>query len=142
MVSDKITKEQRSNNMRAIRSQSQLENLVSKRLWRRGIRFRKNVKGLKGTPDIVIQKYKVVIFIDSCFWHGCPLHFVMPKTNTDFWDKKIQRNRERDKEVNLFYTEKGWSLKRVWEHEIKSDVELVVDGIVNLIYMAKANGNY
>lgn len=69
---DNVSKEARSQNMRAIRSRgTQLEVLVLKELWKKGIRFRKNVKKLFGSPDIAIQKYKIVIFIDSCFWHGC-----------------------------------------------------------------------
>lgn len=88
-MADIMTKEQRSKTMGAIRAQSKLENLFSKKLWNSGLRFRKNVRKLKGTPDIAIQKYKIVIFVDSCFWHGCPVHFKRPKSNQEFWDKKL-----------------------------------------------------
>lgn len=86
-MADKITKDQRRKNMQAIESQSQLANAVSKALWKKGFRFRKNVRSLYGNPDIAIQKYKIVIFIDPCFWHGCPIYGTRPKTNQEFWDK-------------------------------------------------------
>lgn len=137
-MADTMSKEQRSKTMGAIRAQSKLENLFSKALWHRGIRFRKNVRKLKGTPDVVIQKYQIVIFVDSCFWHGCPLHFKRPKSNQEFWDKKINRNRERDKEIDKYYIERGWNLKRIWEHEIRTDLEKTVEGTVTFINKAKS----
>jgi len=123
--------------MQAIRSQSELENLVSRELWKKGIRFRKNVKDLFGKPDIAIQKYKIAIFIDSCFWHACPLHGNRPKTNQEYWDKKLNRNKKRDAEVNEYYTKNGWHLKRVWEHEIKENPELVISELVEFIKNTK-----
>lgn len=138
-MADSISKEQRSKNMKAIRSQSELENLFTKHLWSKGLRFRKNVRKLKGKPDIAIQKYKIVIFIDSCFWHGCPLHFKRPKSNQEFWDNKISRNRERDKEVNEYYIQRGWNLRRVWEHEIKKNLEATIDETIKFINTVKNN---
>nr|WP_318539775.1 very short patch repair endonuclease [Terribacillus saccharophilus] len=132
-MADTHTKEQRRKNMQAIKSQSQLENLVTKSLWNKGVRFRKNVKNLCGKPDIAIKKYKVVIFIDSCFWHCCPLHGNRPKSNTNYWDKKLKRNIERDIEVNNYYLEKGWFIKRVWEHEVKDDFEKTIKDIAVFI---------
>jgi DNA mismatch endonuclease, patch repair protein len=134
---DVMTKEERAKNMRAIKSVSKIENSVSSQLWQRGLRFRKNSKELFGKPDISIKKYQIVIFIDSCFWHQCPKHGNIPKTNTSFWQKKLNRNVERDKEVNKYYIEKNWSVRRVWEHEIKEDLEKVVDDLAELIKRAK-----
>lgn len=85
---DNLSKEDRTKNMRAIKSVSSLEHKVCKALWRKGLRFRRNVKDLPGRPDIAIKKYKLVMFIDSCFWHGCRLHQVQPKTNAEYWAKK------------------------------------------------------
>ncbi|MGD7045655.1 very short patch repair endonuclease [Jeotgalibacillus proteolyticus] len=136
-MSDNLTKEQRTKNMKAIRSQSKLENRVSRELWQKGIRFRKNVRSLPGKPDIAIKKYKVVIFIDSCFWHVCPSHGNMPKSNQEYWLKKLKRNQERDKEVNEYYLEKGWRLLRIWEHEFKRDYVLTIDKIISFINEAK-----
>ncbi|MBS2970386.1 very short patch repair endonuclease [Metabacillus sp. KIGAM252] len=116
------TTEQRSKIMSKIRGKgTKLEEKVTKALWWRGIRFRKNVKGLRGTPDIAIKKYKIVIFIDSCFWHACEIHGNRPKKNVDFWNKKLDRNIERDMEVSEYYHKKEWHILRVWEHELKKD---------------------
>ncbi|MGD7008793.1 very short patch repair endonuclease [Metabacillus sp. 84] len=134
---DSVSKEIRRKNMQAIQSQSQLENLVSRKLWNRGLRFRKNVKTLLGKPDIVIQKYKIVIFIDSCFWHACPVHGSRPKSNQEYWDKKLLGNAKRDSEINMYYREKGWNLKRIWEHEIKDDIEKTVNETLEFIISIK-----
>lgn len=137
-MADTHTKEQRRKNMQAIKSQSKLENLVTKALWNKGVRFRKNVKNLYGKPDIAIKKYKVVIFIDSCFWHCCPLHGNRPKSNTNYWDKKLKRNIERDIEVNNYYLEKGWFIRRVWEHDVKDDFEKTIKDIAVFINQHKS----
>lgn len=136
-MADNMSKEHRRKTMQSIRSQSNLENLFTKSLWKRGLRFRKNVKNLKGKPDIAIQKYKIVIFIDSCFWHACPIHFIRPKSNLEYWDKKILRNQERDKEITQYYVENGWHLKRIWEHEIKNNLESTVDETLAFINNAR-----
>lgn len=136
-MADTISKEQRSKNMQAIRSQSKLENIVTRELWKKGYRFRKNVKSLLGKPDIAIQKYKIVVFVDSCFWHVCPIHGNNPKSNKDYWNKKLSRNQERDAEVNSYYQEKGWHIKRIWEHEIKKDLNEVVNEIGEFIDTVK-----
>lgn len=111
-----MSKENRSKTMKAIRSQSKLENRITKELWNKGYRFRKNDKSLVGKPDISIKKYKIAIFIDSCFWHVCPLHSNQPKSNEEYWKKKLSRNEQRDKEVNLHYESNRWNIKRIWEH--------------------------
>ncbi|MCY7858140.1 very short patch repair endonuclease [Bacillus haynesii] len=127
---DKVNKEKRSATMRAVKSKgSKIELMVRKELWKRGLRFRVNTKTLFGKPDISIKKLKLVIFIDSCFWHGCPYHARMPKSNVDFWRNKIERNIERDKEVTNHYKKRGWSIIRVWEHSLKDDFKGTVDRI-------------
>ncbi|MEW9053959.1 MAG: very short patch repair endonuclease [Neobacillus sp.] len=131
-MTDNLTKEQRTKNMKAIKSQSALENKVSKALWNMGFRFRKNAK-LFGKPDISIKKYKIVIFIDSCFWHSCPIHGNIPKSNTDYWVKKLERNKLRDIEVNKFYQENNWNQLRVWEHEFKEDFNSALNKIASYI---------
>ena len=96
---DNHTKEVRSYNMSRIRSvNTKPEEIVRKYLFSKGLRFRKNVKKLSGKPDIVLPKYKTVIFVNGCFWHGhqgCR-YFVMPKSNTEYWYKKLNHNIERD----------------------------------------------
>ena len=132
-MTDRITKEQRSQVMKSIKGQSLLENEVSKKLWHKGVRFRKNVRSLFGNPDISIKKYKIVIFIDSCFWHACPIHGNTPKSNTDFWKDKLKRNKERDLEVSAYYNDKGWSVIRIWEHELKDDFDGVIEKLIQVI---------
>jgi DNA mismatch endonuclease (patch repair protein) len=136
-MADKMSKETRSKIMKSIRSQTQLENTVSKELWRRGLRFRKNVKSLLGTPDIAIKKYKVVIFIDSCFWHYCPRHGHFPKSNEDYWAQKIYRNSKRDYFVTSTYTTHGWHILRIWEHQIKDDFDKCIHYILQFVKLAK-----
>jgi len=136
-MTDVMTPEQRTKNMKAIKSISKLETIVAKELWKNGIRYRRNSKKLFGKPDISIQKYKVVIFIDSCFWHQCPLHATMPKSNTEFWKKKLDRNVERDQEVNEYYMRSDWNIKRIWEHEIKNDLDKVVNDLITFIKNSK-----
>lgn len=93
-------------------------------LWRLGFRYRVNVKRLSGTPDIVLPKYRTVIFVHGCFWHGhkdCK-NASIPKTNTGFWTAKITRNQERDQEVWRQLEAKGWSVIIVWECQLKKAV--------------------
>ncbi len=123
--------------MQAIKSKSKLEDLVARELWKRGIRYRRNVKTLFGKPDIAIQKYRVVIFIDSCFWHSCPVHGNIPKSNVEYWNKKLERNRIRDEEVNDFYKRKNWHILRIWEHEIRDNPDLTIQNIINVISEGK-----
>lgn len=136
-MADIMSKEQRSKTMSKIRAKSKLEDLFASALWRKNIRFRRNVKSLKGTPDIAIKKYKIVIFVDSCFWHVCPQHFKRPKSNQEFWDKKFGRNVERDKEIDEFYKQENWHVKHVWEHEIRGDLDKAVEETMEFISNAK-----
>lgn len=137
-MTDNVSPEVRRKTMQAIKSSNtSFEDRVHKELWRRGIRFRKNVRTLMGKPDIAIKKYKVAIFLDSCFWHGCPEHCRMPSSNTDYWRSKIQRNRARDKAVLEHYSQLGWNVLRVWEHEVKQDFDGTIARIVDIVDRAK-----
>ncbi|WP_274649032.1 very short patch repair endonuclease [Paenibacillus humicola] len=128
----------RSQLMGKIRGKNtKLEQSVSKALWKNGYRFRKNVLSLYGKPDIAIKKYKVVIFIDSCFWHGCKSHYKLPSKNPDYWTKKISRNIERDLEVTQYYVNNEWVLIRVWEHDLKANFVSIIDQICKTVMMAK-----
>ena len=134
-MADNLTKEQRHKNMTNIRStNTRIEKDVTKALWNLGYRFRKNVKTLPGKPDIAIQKYKIVIFLDSCFWHKCPEHFKKPKSNLEYWEPKIKRNIERDAEINQYYKDNNWHILRIWEHEIKkNNFQNTIEKIKNFI---------
>ena len=110
-MADNLTPEQRHKNMTHIKStNTKIEKDITNALWNLGYRFRKNVKGLPGKPDIAIKKHKVVIFLDSCFWHKCPKHFKKPKSNLEYWEPKIKRNVERDAEINRYYQNKNWHI--------------------------------
>ena len=99
------------------------EEIVRKYLFSLGFRYRKNDKRLPGTPDIVLPKYRTVIFVNGCFWHGhqgCR-YFVVPKTNTEFWMNKIDANRARDQKKISELEAMGWRVIVIWECELKQD---------------------
>ena len=118
-VHDKKT---RSYNMSCIKGKNtKPEEIVRKYLFSQGFRYRKNDKRLPGTPDIVLPKYKTVIFVNGCFWHGhqgCR-YFVVPKTNTEFWMNKIDTNRIRDQKKMSELETMGWKVIVIWECELK-----------------------
>ncbi len=127
LILDNQTPEVRRRTMQAVRSSgSRMEAAFSRELWHRGLRFRKNVSGLRGKPDIAVKKVRVAIFLDSCFWHGCPEHGTLPSDNRDYWAAKIARTVVRDCEVSNEYHELGWTVLRFWEHELKSDFDRCV----------------
>ena len=121
-MSDTLTQEQRHRNMAAIRSSATKPELKLRHaLWSFGFRYRVNDKRLPGTPDIVLPKYKTVIFVHGCFWHGhdnCNKAST-PKTNTNYWTSKIARNRKHDQDIWRQLEAKGWSVIIVWECELK-----------------------
>lgn len=120
-MADNHSKEVRSMNMSHIRSKnSKPEEIVRKHLFSKGFRYRKNVAALPGTPDIVLPKYRTVVFVNGCFWHkhNCP-RFVWPSTNQDYWKPKILRNIERDKKNSEELNALGWKVITVWECELK-----------------------
>jgi len=129
---DVFSKKKRSEIMSKIRSKdTKIEIAFRKALWEKGFIYRKNSTKYFGKPDLVLRKYKIVIFIDSCFWHNCPKHGYLPKSNLGYWRKKLERNKERDKEVNKYYKRSGWKIYRIWEHEFKKkDAENIVNKLI------------
>ena len=123
-MADVHTPKQRSYNMSRIRSKdTKPEELVRKHLFSQGFRYRKNDARLPGKPDIVLPKYKTVIFVNGCFWHaheGCK-YFVWPKNNAGFWKKKIESNVERDEKNYRLLKNLGWNVLIIWECELKKD---------------------
>lgn len=121
-MSDVHTPEQRHKNMAAIHSSSTKPELKLRRaLWSLGFRYRINEKDLPGKPDIVLPKFRTVVFVHGCFWHGhkgCK-YYTVPKTNTEFWTAKVTRNQQRDQEVWRQLEAKGWAVIIVWECELK-----------------------
>ena len=122
---DKMTKEQRSRCMASIHSKdTQPELLVRHYLFAHGYRYRVNHPRLPGHPDIVMRKYRTVIFVNGCFWHGhegCR-YFVLPKSRTAFWQAKIERNRTRDRDEQQKLARMGWHCITVWECQLKKNV--------------------
>lgn len=133
---DNRTKEARSINMSHIRSKNtKPEEKVSKYLFKSGFRYRRNVTKLPGKPDIVLPKYKTVIFVNGCFWHrheSCK-YASIPKSNTDFWVSKFNYNTSNDKKHIEQLEAAGWNVIVVWECEIKRGFEETMDRIVNQI---------
>ena len=123
-MADVHTPEQRSYNMSRIRNKNtKPEELVRKYLFSKGFRYRKNDSRLPGKPDIVLPKYKTVIFVNGCFWHGhedCR-YFVWPQNNADFWKNKISGNIQRDRQNRQVLADQGWHIIDIWECELKKN---------------------
>ena len=121
-MSDRLSPQQRHQIMSSIHATSTKPELkLRKALWKQGFRYRINDKRLPGSPDIVLPKYRSVVFIHGCFWHGhkeCP-RYVVPKTNTEFWVNKVARNQKRDEEKWRQLEAKDWSVIIVWECELE-----------------------
>lgn len=138
-MADKHRKETRSYNMSMIKGKdTKPEMLVRRYLHAQGFRYRLHAKNLPGKPDIVLRKYKTVIFVHGCFWHGhkgCK-YFVTPKTNTDFWLKKITGNISNDEKVIKALKKEGWKIIVVWECELKKDnIDMTLIALVNTILL-------
>jgi len=131
---DNHTTKQRSYNMSRVRNKNtRPELLIRKSLSNNGIKgYRINAK-LPGKPDIVFTKKKIAIFIDGCFWHKCPKCYKLPKTNIEFWKKKINGNLIRDKKINIILSQLGFKVIRVRTHEIKKDINRCMSKIFKLL---------
>lgn len=131
-MADRLTPEQRHKNMQHIRNKdSDIEIILRKELWRRGLRYRKNVKNIIGCPDIAFRAIKIAVFCDSEFWHGHDWEnrkFDI-KSNREFWINKIERNIMRDKEVNKSLESDGWIVLRFWGKDIKKNLSECADTI-------------
>ena len=141
---DHLTKEQRSKNMKRIKSKdTKIELLLRKALWQSGYRYRKNATYLPGKPDIALTKYKIAIFCDSEFFHGKDweqLKIQLKKgNNAEFWLKKIGKNIERDEQVNKELKALGWKVLRFWGKEIVKDTDTCIQTIEEAIFEQKLN---
>jgi DNA mismatch endonuclease (patch repair protein) len=122
-MSDVFTKEKRSQVMSLIKGKGNKDTELAMMLIFRAYRIsgcRRN-QAVLGKPDFIFPKQKIALFVDGCFWHGCPLpkHSNMPRNNQEFWAKKLQANKDRDKFVNRALRKLGWRVVRVWEHELR-----------------------
>jgi DNA mismatch endonuclease, patch repair protein len=109
------------------------ELLLRKELWRRGFRYRLHQKIGKARPDLVFHHPRVAVFVDGCFWHGCPVHYIAPVGNAPYWSSKIEGNRTRDLQNTAALTEAGWTVVRLWECDVKQNpgaaVAIVADAL-------------
>lgn len=127
---DNLTKIQRRINMQNIRSKNtKMELKVRSHLHKKGLRFRIHTN-LIGKPDIVFPSKKVVVFLDSCFFHKCRQHYIQPKSNLKYWRPKIERNVLRAKEVNKALRKQGYKVIRYWEHQVKKDINKCINKII------------
>lgn len=141
-MADVMTPKQRSRCMAAVKGKdTKPEMIVRKYLFSRGMRFRVQVRKLPGNPDIVLPKYKTVILVNGCFWHGhedCK-YFRLPKSNVEFWKEKIGRNIERDRESMQALLDLGWKIIRVWECELRNKANR--EDTLNKIYKSITSPN-
>ena len=143
-MADNLTAEQRKKNIQHIKSKdTKIEVSLRKELWKRGYRYRKNYSGLPGKPDIVIAKYKIAIFCDSEFFHGKEWEVLKPRlekaNNSDYWLKKISRNRERDEEINKQLLFQGWTVIRFWGKDILKNLDECIKVVEETIFDLKIN---
>ena len=142
-MSDSISPEHRSWNMSRIRNKdTKIEVWVRRYLFSKGYRFRKNDKRYPGKPDVVLPKYKTVIFVNGCFWHqhsGCK-NATMPKSNTDFWKEKLGKNVDNDHKHQEQLREMGWNVVVLWECELEKEFEATMDRVVALLSEEKNHG--
>ena len=134
---DRFSHRARSNIMRGIRSSGNKTTEVRFRmaLVRNHISgWKIHQKGVFGNPDISFPQAKIAIFIDGCFWHGCPTCYIAPTTSKNYWKEKLTRNQKRDKDVTYLLSESGWKVIRFWEHEMKETkgpISLLMDMILH-----------
>jgi DNA mismatch endonuclease (patch repair protein) len=120
-VPDVFSRAKRSDVMSKIRARGNrdTELVLASLLRRHRLSGWRRHEAIFGRPDFVFRKRRVILFVDGCFWHGCSYHANMPLNNREFWDKKLTSNKERDKRVTAHLRKKGWTVVRIWEHELK-----------------------
>ena len=121
VMADKVSKETRSRIMASIRSRNTKPEIAVRRiLWRHGLRYRTHDRTILGRPDVSNKGKKLAVFVDGCFWHGCPMCYREPKTSRDFWRNKIEGNRRRREVVRDGLERQGFRVVEIWEHEAGS----------------------
>ena len=139
---DRLSKEQRKKNMQAVKNKnSRIEIILGKTLWNNGLRYRKNDKTVFGKPDFTFKKHKIAIFCDSEFWHGkdWESHKYDHKSNQNFWLPKIERNIQRDTEVNAELKKQGWTVLRFWGKDILKNTAECVRVVQETIWEIELN---
>jgi DNA mismatch endonuclease, patch repair protein len=127
----------RSENMARIRgADTQPEIALRRVIWRAGVRYRVGLR-IPGRPDIAFPIEKVAVFIDGCFWHGCPSHYTAPKNNARFWRDKLAENRTRDVRVDAALQQEGWKVLRIWEHDVEHHADRVAEKVLGYLRETK-----
>lgn len=142
---DKLSKEQRTKNMKSVKAiGSKIEIALSKELWALGYRYRKNDRKVFGKPDITLKRFKLAIFVDGEFWHGkdWEVRKFDHKSNQEFWHNKIQRNMQRDIEVNNKLKEDGWRVLRFWGQDIRRNLRNCTEEIIKTINEIKGENKF
>jgi|SRR5579864_4117517 len=120
----------RSEQMSRIRGRNtRPERRLRSALWMAGLRYRLHVAALGARPDLILPARRVAVFVDGCFWHGCPLHYVRPRSRTEHWKDKLRENVDRDRRQTLELEARGWRVVRIWEHEIDEMLSGVVETV-------------
>lgn len=141
-MGDVHSPEVRSRNMAAVRSRNtKPEVRLRHALWHHGLRFftsqgynRLSKKSVPGSPDILFPSVRLAVFVDGCFWHGCPVHYTAPETNSEFWRRKLCQNLSRDRRVTEELRKQGWTVLRVWEHELEGEgLMRIVESIESMV---------
>ena len=139
---DNLTPEQRSFCMSRIKGKDTgLEMRVRSALHRRGLRFRKHAKDLPGKPDVVFRKARVAVFVDGDFWHGYRFPSWEDKVS-DFWKKKINKNRERDAANHQKLRQMGWTVIRLWQHEVEEDLDACIDRVQEAVHRCRVRTKF
>lgn len=135
---DRIDAARRSANMRRIgANNTSVELALRTALRQRGLSgYRLHPRDVVGKPDIAYTKWKVAVFVDGCFWHACPICYVRPSSNMEYWDEKRERNRRRDGEVTSELQREGWTVIRIWEHEVQGALDEQVKRISGALHAA------
>lgn len=140
----RTAEEQRSYNMSRVKQKdTDIELTLRKRLWREGIRYRKNYRKLPGSPDIAITKYQIAIFCDGEFWHGKGWEIKRPKiqSNPEYWTAKIERNMRRDSEADRKLQRMGWCVLRFWGADIEKNIDACVEEVKDVIFQVQIDAN-
>ncbi len=125
------------------RRDTSIERALRSELFRRGLRYfvhRRPIEGVRREADIVFPRLRVAVFVDSCWWHACPEHGTLPRVNREWWESKLQRNRERDGDTTARFEAAGWQVVRVWEHEDVGEAAQRVADVVASRRRATTNG--
>lgn len=138
-LTDIVDKATRSWVMSRIRGKDTTPELKLRRLlWLRGIRYRKHDPLVPGRPDISISRARLAVFVDGCFWHGCPRHYRPPKQRSRFWKRKLERNEMRRRQVLKQLKAMGWNVAQIWECKIREDAPGVAENLIKRIGTSQA----